>query len=90
MLPDILSGLNCQHLIGQSHEIIASTSIPDTDQVNMAIDQTGQDSRVAVIDLVYRRAFRCLHRLSGSDLPDGVASEQNRSLFSHRPAVAIN
>ena len=73
MFSDILSGLDGEDFVWQSYEIIAGATVADADEVDVAIYQTGEEGRIAVVDFGCRGTFWRLHGFFGADLPDFVA-----------------
>ena len=86
----VLRCLHGEHFVGQGRKLVARASVADAVQVDMAVNEAGQDCGVAVVDLLNGRAFGGMHRLCRADLPNGVAFEKDCRLLLHGFRCGVN
>ena len=90
MSPHVLGRLDCEHLVRESHKLVAGASVADPNEMDVAVHESGHDGGVAVVHLANGRPLRRLDRLVCPNLANTVAVQQNSRLLRNRPAVAID
>ena len=77
----VVGGLDGEYLVGEGCEIVAWASVADAVEVDVAVDQSGEDGLAFVDDLLYGRSLWGHDGLLGADGGYAVAFEEDGAAF---------
>ena len=86
----VASGLKGQYLVWQQRKFVSGPSVTKSDEVNVAIDQSGQHGLARVVEFTDIRSIGRANFSLRTHGPDNVVFDQDGGPLDYRTAGTVN